>query len=638
MVSKYTWHTYHKKLNGFIVILCVALLHCFTNCSTVTGQGTQTQNKFEDLGIPVPLAALMSATTGPDATGQKELIYLSCAQTASNLLLLAVDPDSGKTQTYESNVAPGAWGITRGADNKIYLGTWNGAHLLQFDPKKPELGVQNLGRPAPSESSIWMLITGQDGKIYGCTSPNAKLFSYDPQTQQAKDLGRLDETQQYARFLACGPNGKLYAGIGYAGSNVVVFDPKTGKRKSILPERYRKETKADVYRLKDGNIYIKSGNEWLRVNDESIEPITIKQLPAFPPLALQDGRTVNTGQLPTVARTLTITNPQSKTVKRLTLEYDGSGVLLFTIGIGPDKKVYGSSLVPLQLFSYDSKTHKTQVLGNPVPIDGQLYSLLPFEDRLYVCAYEFNGYISVYKPDLPFEFGKTPQSNPRGLGSIGEGHLRPRAMILGPNRKIYIGSLPPYGELGGAMAVFDPDTDKIVANYRDIVPQQGVMSLAYEPRSQLVFGGSNIEGGSGAKALTNEAHFFAWDAAKNEKIIDLVVVAGDKSIPAMTTAQGKVFAVSAPSNTLFVYDPQTRKIVYQQRLETRPIREISLGLHPNGKIYGLGGNSVFTVDPATYVIQTEATFSQTISCGFALTNDALYFGSGAHLIRYRIAK
>ena len=70
-------------------------------------------------------------------------------------------------------------------------------------------------------------------------------------------------------------------------------------------------------------------------------------------------------------------------------------------------------------------------------------------------------------------------------------------MIYGPDRLIYVGSIPPYGELGGAMAVWDPKQNKVIENYRDLVKNQSIVALAYEPPSGLIFGGSGNYGGGG---------------------------------------------------------------------------------------------------------------------------------------------
>ena len=90
-------------------------------------------------------------------------------------------------------------------------------------------------------------------------------------------------------------------------------------------------------------------------------------------------------------------------------------------------------------------------------------------------------------------------------------------MIRGPDGLIYIGSEPPYGELGGALGVWDPRQNRTIENYRHLVTNQSIVSLAWEPKSGLLFGGSGNYGGGGTRAVEKEARFFAFDPKKKRE-------------------------------------------------------------------------------------------------------------------------
>ena len=62
-----------------------------------------------------------------------------------------------------------------------------------------------------------------------------------------------------------------------------------------------------------------------------------------------------------------------------------------------------------------------------------------------------------------------PSNNPRGFGPMGDGHSRPRAMVMGRMDAFMSASLPPYGQVGGALGMYDPKADKVVENYRHLV-------------------------------------------------------------------------------------------------------------------------------------------------------------------------
>jgi hypothetical protein len=447
-----------------------------------------------------------------------------------------------------------------------------------------------------------------------------------------EDLGRMDDTQMYTRSVACGPNGKLYTGIGYGRANIVVFDPATRQHRSILPESYRRDTSASVYEGADGQVYAQCGTQAFRVDDETLIPIAAGQVVGPKGLAFRDGRTVSVGQTTATTGAFTVTDPKTGTSVTRTFSYQGDGALLFMVGVGPGQKIYGSTAMPLEMFVHDPVTKLSRHLGNPTPVNGELYSLLPWRDRLYVCAYP-GAYLSVYDPARPFKFGTELDSNPRGFGNLGEGHLRPRAMILGPNDTLYIGSLPPYGELGGAMAVFDLAAAKVVQNYRHLVTNQSIVSLAYDPKSGLVFGGSSITGGGGATPSEKEARFFAFDPRQKQKVFEAALQPGVANYPAMCVVEGRVM-VSA-GGRLLVFDPARREVVQTITLPGSAL-EISLGLHPNGLLYGLTGRAVFGVDLRRGEVTLSAMAPVAIRCGFALTDKAVYFGAGPELWRYRL--
>lgn len=287
--------------------------------------------------------------------------------------------------------------------------------------------------------------------------------------------------------------------------------------------------------------------------------------------------------------------------------------------------------MPMEVFRYDPKANRTEHLGG-MP-GGEVYSMLEREGKLYLCYYG-GAVMNLYDPAKPFwKFGPGADCNPVSFGGVGDGHLRPRAMIYGPDGMIYIGSEPPYGQLGGAMAVWDPRQNKTVENYRHLVTNQSIVSLTWEPRSGLIFGGSNTRGGGGTRPAEKEALFFAFDPRKKAKVFEAAVARGARGYPATFAADGKVFTTAGSS--LFVFDPQTTRVVKTISLPGRQV-EISLGRHVSGKLIGLTTGGVYALDPAKDELVLNAQAPVRVNCGFALTTDAVYFGSGATLWRYRL--
>jgi streptogramin lyase len=601
------------------------LLLAWLGLTTSSIAAETNQGRFESLGIPVRVGGLMGCIVGPDGRGG-EALYFNLNQAAAPLFLVQVNPDTGDARQFNAPEGPGAWAFIVGPDEKVYFGTWESGWLLRFDPKQPEKGIVNLGKPAASETYLWQFAIGKDGKLYGCTYPNGKLVSYDPATGKSEDLGRMHPNEMYARSVAVGPSGKVYVGLGTSKGDLVVFDPATKQHRSLLPpnlEGAKDWSTVGVSQRSDGNVYAEFGTNLLRLDDETVT--RVNSAPPPPARKLRDGREVIAFE----RGSFSLKEPKTGKIVERKFKYAGAGDLIFVVGNGPGGCIYGSTAMPMEIFRYDPKSHRSEHLGG-MP-GGEVYSLLEREGKLYLCYYG-GAIMNLYDPAKPFwKYGTGADCNPISFGGVGDGHLRPRAMIYGPEGMIYIGSEPPYGQVGGAMAVWDPRQNKTVENYRHIITNQAIVSLAWEPQSGLIFGGSGNWGGGGTQPIEKEAKFFGFDPKTKHKVFEAALVPGARSYPATLAAEGKVF--TTVGSRLLVFDPKSKEITKTIPLPGGQV-EISLGRHPSGKLVGLAGGSVYVLNPVTAEILSAATAPVPVKCGFALTADAVYFGSGATLWRY----
>jgi hypothetical protein len=55
---------------------------------------------------------------------------------------------------------------------------------------------------------------------------------------------------------------------------------------------------------------------------------------------------------------------------------------------------------------------------------------------------------------------------------------------------------------------------------------------------------------------------------------------------------------------------------------------------PKNRLYGLAGQSIFELDPASLTLTEVARCPEPITCGFAVTDTGIYFGSGTRLVRW----
>jgi streptogramin lyase len=581
--------------------------------------------QFESLGVPVRVGGLMGCVVGPNGRGG-EALYFNFNQTGGKLFLVQVDPETGAARQFDAPEGPGAWALIAGPDERIYLGTWDGGLILRFDPKQPDKGIQVVGQPAASESYLWQFDSGKDGKLYACTYPGAKLVSFDPKSGAMADLGRMHPTEMYARSLAVGPNGKVYVGIGTVIGDLVVFDPATRAHHSLLPpglEGTKGWTAVSVSRRSDGKVYAAFGTNLMRLDDET--PTRVSREPEPPPIKLRDGRVVTVFD----RGRFTLEDPRTGQRVERTFKYAANGDSIFVLGAGPSNCVYGSTVLPMEIFRYDPAAKRSEHLG-AMP-GGEVYSMLEREGKLYLCYYG-GAVMNLYDPAKPFwKYGSGADCNPVTFGGVGDGHLRPRAMIYGPEGLIYVGSEPPYGQLGGAIGVWDPRQNRTIENYRHVVTNQSIVSLAWEPKSGLIFGGSGNYGGGGTRAAEKEAKFFAFDPKKKRKVFEAALAPGARNYPATFAAQGKVF--TAVGDKLLVFDPPSLKVTQTVQLPGAQV-EISLGQLRDGRLIGLTAKGVYVFDLERGELVHTATAPVHVNCGFALVDDAVYFGSGKGLWRY----
>jgi hypothetical protein len=613
---------FYPKLRSFIFILIFSIV--ISVPSTLIAQ--------KDLGVPVREPVIWGAYAGPGKTGVLDTIYLSFSQYNAPLFLLAVNPDTGQVRQFNGPLSSemGSWGFTVDHENRIYLGSYYNAHLLRFDPRTEEW--EDLGRPAGGkESFICAVTTAPDGKIWGGTFPSAKLFSYDPKTGVSEDFGRMDPDQFYC-YPTAGEDGLIYCAIQFEKMDIVVFEPEKKTRTSLIARESRKPGRVTLVRGKDGRIYSKfpTSDQWFLVEEgKRLVEVPPSSVPLVPK-ALPDGRVFYSIE----NNILRIENPATQERKEISLQYEAAGAFIFVVGTGPDGKIYGSSMLPLQLFVYDPHRQSLANLGKASRATGEVYSMGSLNGKLYLCSYP-EARLSVYDPGKPTRFGDDEDANPRDLGPMGEDLYRPRAMIAGPHGKVLIGGYPDYGLLGGAIAVYDPmKNEKRV--YRHIIRNQSIASLAYIEKLDLIAGGSSIRGGTGTHAVEKEAKLMLWDPKEEKKIFEIVPVPEAKTILSLAvTVEGLLYGIT-DNGKVFVFEPEKKEIRKIFNLGFKEPREISLQLGPDLRLYGLAKEAIFFIDPRNDQVSLVKEPSVPIHSGMAMLGRKIFFGSGANLWEFEI--
>jgi len=414
--------------------------------------------------------------------------------------------------------------------------------------------------------------------------------------------------------------------------DIVVFDPEKKAKTSLIPLEQRKPGRMSLVKGKNGRVYARipiAGPWFLIEGGKRLVEVSPSAIP-FIPKVLPDGRDFYFID----NNILRVRNPLTKEEKEIQLEYKAAGALIFVVGTGPDGRIYGSSMLPLRLFVYDPKTQSLKNLGKASIATGEIYSMGSLDGKLYLCSYP-EARLSIYDPQKPLTFGDKEDSNPRDLGPMGGEQDRPRAMLAGPHEKIYIGSYPDYGLMGGAISVYDPKKNEKRV-YRHIIQIQSIGSLAYIEKLDLIAAGSSVRGGGGTRAIEKEAKLILWDPKEEKKIFEIVPVSEARTILSLAATMDGILYGITNNEKVFIFDSEKREIKKIFDLGFKEPREISLHLGPDLRLYGLAKEAIFFIDPRNDQVSLVVRPSVPIHSGMAMLGRKIYFGSDANLWEFEI--
>lgn len=571
------------------------------------------------------LGAVVASTVGAGPVAGSQRFYVSYLYVGNAIDVVAVDPGTGAYKVF-SNPAPtesGARCMVVGPDGCIYLGTLPAAHFLKLDPQAETM--VDLGRPSPTEEYIWAAAFGADKKLYGATFPQARLVRYDPAAGKLEDLGRMDPTEMYAHFVAGSDDGFMYVGIGTSKANIAAYEIATGTHREILPPAFQTAGQARVYRGRDGQIYGALGDIYFRLKGWTATRIKPDEAaPRQPADVLSDGRTISVS-----GHEVTITNPGTHEVTRHNYDYAGNLLNVFRIGFGPDGRLYGSSVLPMNLLHLDEENGRLLDLGELG--GGEVYSFLSFHDRLLAATY--SGFAPLMRFDAAKPFAQDKAEKNPGLVSFekSDSSWRPEAMICGPDGKVYVGAVSGYGKLGGPLAAWDVAAN-LVEQYPDVVTNQSVVTLAVW--NKLLVGGTTVVGGGGSHPTETEARLFLWDPATRKKVFETTPVAGAGTINDLITASnGLVYGFA--DHTMFVFDPATRRVKHRVKAPFTEGVYNAVAVGPDGRIWGLASSGIFVIDTETDGVTIIAKPPKPITGGFAVSGRTIYFVCGPEVWRWR---
>jgi hypothetical protein len=213
--------------------------------------------------------------------------------------------------------------------------------------------------------------------------------------------------------------------------------------------------------------------------------------------------------------------------------------------------------------------------------------------------------------------------------------------LLGPDGKVYAGTIPVKGHLGGALVRINPD-DLSTTVWRDVIPRQSILGLASLPETGEILCATTVGGGSSAIATEKEAFVFLWDVKQEKVTFRFQPLPGTQSYRSLARApNGVVYGFTDAK--YFAFHPQQRKVLFTGDLPVKTLRYPGVRGAPDGPrglIHGIGDDAVFAIDPADHRARIVARHkSLETAFGYFVTGDGiLYYGSGSHLMRCRMGR
>lgn len=620
-----------KKQFYILINIVFCLMLVIQSFLMVPYQAEAQSSKLPDYSSPIDLMApLNSSPTIYDGVAGiedgKNVLYTTSKGVPA--MFSVIDLDNGEEiRTLPLEDAADSWQHKIAPDGTVYVTA--GKFIWGYSPETKEI---NALAEIP-EASLWSLAVDEDSNAYIGTYPNGKVFKYDKQTKKLHDYGKMigDINQEYVRSMDY-HDGYIYAGTAH--KQLIKLNVETGDKVNLAEELSETGFVYDLNIVDDryifarydttGNMYVYDLEEekWLDVVISNVTGLHVTDSLDNNVYFIADG-------------TLKYIDLGTLEVSETKMKY-GSGLRgADWVEIKNDDRLPGKSLVTIMFNGdvaiFNIKTEKVITYPSLVsPTANVIDRVFSYsEDKIYISG--MTGAVgAVYNPetfdnetfslgqaDVIHEYGEKvyfgvypsgnvhnldPDSNPSGpiteVFTIGEEQDRVHFMENGDG-KLFVGSIPTYGKLGGAITVYDGDTKKV---FRNIVQDQSINGLAYYDGK--LYGSTSIHGGLGIDPTADEAKLFMWDP-ETEKVIkevslDIDDVDKPDRIGELTVGMNDDFIWGAADGVVFALDPDSLEVEKSVRISPNQIgSEVQLEWSKEGLLYANLGGSLYVIDPET---------------------------------------
>ena len=481
------------------------------------------------------------------------------------------------------------------ASGNVYTVSDKDCTLYRYSPSNKKFTM--LGS-VEGETAAYHISIDENQNVYFGTFPNAKIIKYDVQRTAFHDYGTIFPGESYVHSQIY-HNGYIYAGGSAASSSFARLNASTGAVQLLSnPQKAGLFTQSEInsyYAMKkNGNyiyalikldngsyvwaIYDLTAGRWL--------PDKIYERPN----GMYPSDPKNGFSYLGIGGELNRINISTLELTPLGIQYSdylrGSAVIgnsIVSVSLGEGKPVFinlsTGAITFIENSGIPSRPFNIQSMGAGPRYDffiagyqgtkGARYDTLTGKFEIFPLGQSENMisgngemFFGVYTNAklLQYNYGKKEAVQ---VGTGGTKQDRPFAFAAGEN-KIFMGTIPTYGSLGGALSIYNIENKKRSTVY-NIVNNQSIMGLAY--KDGLVYGSTGIWGGYGIVPTETEAKIFVWDLKEGTKIREFVPVIPGNTRPIMGIGDlsfgpdGLLWCSS--KGLIFAIDPETMQVVKQ---------------------------------------------------------------------------
>lgn len=653
----------------------------------------------EIIGDAVSYALSQSAAYGIGPDGKWEQYVTTVGSPVSFHVVDAATGELKFTQPIAGS-SDVIWSLAKGLDGNVYFSTNGVLYRYLVDEGR----IESLGANS-SNPQVFDLKASGDGKIYGSTFSSTRMgrvFEYDIASATFTDLGVMKAGQQYARGLGV-TDEAVYAGIGTT-AHLMRYDRMTKEITEIeIPGITGTSKTLSEVEIYGGKLFVYSGSELFILDEATSEHVNTLEFqtkvsppsPHDPDLVyyklkgelyaynMSENRAFRIEGTPEL--------PDDTAVKAHAWITPNSGPMAGKLVLA-GMAAFGES------FLYDPLSgtyteHSADVPASPTSInaletDGRylymggyqrgmsiydtqvsqfVYTSKQFHqpegigflhDSVYFGTY--SGAV-MYRVDMskPFAYNELGAGNPGMVLNIEDGQDRPFSMTSGDN-KLFIGTFPTYGRLGGALTVLKENVNPAKGTvriksetYPDIVPNQSIFGLAY--RDGKVYGGTSVWGGLGSTPSESEAKLFVFNNETKQ-----VTHAFTPRIPGITGEVKLIGELSAGPDgliwgildgyvsestgyqaALFALDPDTLSLVKSRIITMSPFntskyRPYYIRWGPDGLMYTTIGRKLMAIDPDN--LKAAQLVPGTVNLMTQTDDGTIYYAQGSKLYRLPVIR